>query len=144
MNIYLPDEEVTVKDVLSRLASGDLKFGQGYVDADLWLPRFTCENKRIHLEESLQELGIEKAFEEPWLQLFDSNNSNSGISTLFQSTKIAVDEEGTEAAAVTVATMDATAVLASHITFHCDHPFLYTITETSTGAILFAGVFRGE
>ena len=27
---------------------------------------------------------------------------------------------------------------------NCDRPFLFTITEGSTGAILFAGVFRGE
>jgi serpin B len=28
--------------------------------------------------------------------------------------------------------------------FHADHPFLYLITESSTGAILFAGQFSGE
>ncbi len=31
-----------------------------------------------------------------------------------------------------------------HIVFHADHPFLYLITESSTGTILFAGKYSGE
>lgn len=144
MNLYLPSEGVGLKDMLKHIALDDVRFERETVDADLWLPKFTCENKRIQLEAVLMSLGMVKAFKEDWLKLFDSGRKD-GIGSFFQSTKISVDEEGTEAAAVTVAlTKETAAMPSSHITFHCDRPFMYTITETSTGAILFAGVFRGK
>ena len=31
-----------------------------------------------------------------------------------------------------------------HAVFHANHPFLYLITESSTGAVLFAGRYGGE
>ena len=40
--------------------------------------------------------------------------------------------------------MDAAAAPGEHIVFHADHPFLYLITESSTGAILFAGKYSGK
>ena len=69
------------------------------------------------------------------------------LSFVQQDAVIKVDEEGTEAAAVTSAGMlGATAVPTPPkvIDFHCDHPFLYLITENSTGTILFAGKFTGK
>jgi serpin B len=30
------------------------------------------------------------------------------------------------------------------VVFHADHPFLYLISETSTGSILFAGKYSGK
>jgi serine protease inhibitor len=30
------------------------------------------------------------------------------------------------------------------VDFHADHPFLYAITEVSTGAIFFIGQYAGE
>ena len=56
-----------------------------------------------------------------------------------QDAVIKVDEEGTEAAAVSTGT--AATSVPEHHTFHADHPFLYLITESSTGAILFAGKY---
>lgn len=54
---------------------------------------------------------------------------------------IKVDEEGAEAAAVSSAGMFKTTAVApgDHVIFHANQPFLYVITETSTGAVLFAG-----
>ena len=31
-----------------------------------------------------------------------------------------------------------------HVVFHADRPFLYLITESSTGAVLFAGKYSGK
>ena len=62
-----------------------------------------------------------------------------------QNAVIKVDEEGTEAAAVTDAGFGEMAPPPiPSATFHADHPFLYLITERETGAILFAGKFCGE
>ena len=57
-------------------------------------------------------------------------------------------EEGTEAAAVTDIVMEYGAI-GPDITpptyeFHADRPFLYIITEVSTGAIYFIGQYTGK
>ena len=55
--------------------------------------------------------------------------------------KLKVDEEGTEAAAVTEIVMKNTAVLNTDpiIDFHCDIPFVFTISEDKYGTDLFTG-----
>jgi len=73
------------------------------------------------------------------------SNSALCLSFVKQDAIIKVDEEGTEAAAVSTAGIMATAFMPSqNIVFHADRPFLYLITETSTGAILFAGKYSGK
>ena len=62
---------------------------------------------------------------------------------MFQSAKIKLDEEGTEAAAVTVIVIDEKAMIEEPKRFHADRPFLYVISEQSTGAIFFIGQFTG-
>jgi len=64
------------------------------------------------------------------------------ISFVKHKTFIEVDEEGTEAAAVTIIGFEDTSVDPDEpqkIYFHCTKPFLYAITEKDTGAILFMG-----
>ena len=59
---------------------------------------------------------------------------------------IKVSEEGAEAAAVSIGAVEANSIGGPSeriVVFHADHPFLYLITESSTGAILFAGKFTG-
>lgn len=53
---------------------------------------------------------------------------------------VAVDEEGTEAAAATAISFGATAVRPSEpVAFTADHPFLFAIRHRATGTILFLG-----
>ena len=63
------------------------------------------------------------------------------VSNMRQKSFVSIDEEGTEAAAVTVAEMRKNGVAdgpkVTYMTF--DRPFVYLIRETSTGAILFIG-----
>ena len=56
-----------------------------------------------------------------------------------------VDEAGTEAAAATAITMSPTAVLRPKqpAEFKADHPFIYLLRETQSGAILFMGRYLG-
>ena len=62
---------------------------------------------------------------------------------MFQVAKIKLDEEGTEAAAVTVIGVDATSMPPIPVPFHANRPFLYVISEQSTGAIFFIGQYTG-
>ena len=64
-----------------------------------------------------------------------------------QVARIKLDEEGSEAAAVTVIGLETTAFEPHeppHVTFHATRPFLYIISELSTGAIFFMGQYVGE
>ena len=72
-------------------------------------------------------------------------DQSSYVDFVQQDAIVKVDEEGTEAAAVTVIGMEYDAADPTRkAVFHADHPFLYLITETSTGAVLFAGKYGGQ
>ena len=90
----------------------------------------------------MAELGMPKAFsidaEFPYFC-----NGNPYIGKMFQVAKIKLDEEGTEAAAVTVIKMDESAAPEEPKRFHANRPFLYIISEQSTGAIFFIGQYTG-
>ena len=56
-----------------------------------------------------------------------------------------MDEQGTEAAAVTDVVMEkVSSAIPKVVHFHADRPFLYAITEVSTGAIFFIGQYTGK
>ena len=92
------------------------------------------------LNQLLIEMGMPSAFEEAKAD-FSAMSSVYPLylSLVMQDAVIKVDEEGTEAAAVSTGVMGTS--VQEPFTFHADHPFLYLITESSTGAILFAGKF---
>jgi serpin B len=53
-----------------------------------------------------------------------------------------VDEQGTEAAAVTIVGVEAGSVVRSvrpPVSFNADHPFLFFLRDDRSGALLFAG-----
>ena len=60
------------------------------------------------------------------------------LSDVLHKTYIKVDEEGTEAAGVTAGLTKETAVEEVY-NFVADQPFVYVISDSSTGAILFMG-----
>ena len=69
------------------------------------------------------------------------------IGMMRQKAKIKVNEEGSEAAAVTVAGMLETSAMPREYpkaTFHANRPFVYAIREASSGVILFVGKYTGE
>ncbi len=144
MTVILPQKGRTVQDVVSVLdAHGwseitDLGFMR---EVDVWLPRFETKF-HIDLNQLLIEMGMPTAFEELKADFGAMSPQALFLSQVMQDAVIKVDEEGTEAAAVSTG-MFATSV-PQYSTFHADHPFLYLITESSTGAILFAGKFSGE
>ena len=70
---------------------------------------------------------------------------NLYVSMMKQKAKIEVNEEGTKAAAVTVAEMtNRSSSSVSGYTFHATRPFVYFIMEESTGSIFFMGTYCGD
>ena len=66
------------------------------------------------------------------------------IDQVIHKAKVIVNEKGTEAAAVSYVGMRLTSVAAPlrQLEFKVDRPFIYAISEVSTGAIVFIGVQR--
>ena len=90
----------------------------------------------------MQTLGIREAFLET-AEFPYFCNWPIFIAYMKQAAKITVDEEGTQAAAVTVIGMEATGIPETYF-FHANRPFLYTISEQSTGTIFFIGQYLGK
>lgn len=102
------------------------------------LPRFKLEYERL-LNDDLTALGMGIAFQDggaDFRNLFEPNQPGPFISIVMHKTFLEVNEEGTEAAAVTAVGIDATSVPPS---FTVDQPFLLVIRERFSGTILFMG-----
>ena len=83
---------------------------------------------------ALSEANLTKAMQRiPGMNLF--------ITGIFHKAFVAVDEEGTEAAAATgvVAGIESAGPIRETEAFTADHPFLFFIRDDVSGAILFMG-----
>jgi len=111
----------------------------------LKLPRFEIDTS-TDLIDLLKNLGIVRAFD-AFNAEFDkiADSGTLFISKMKQLARIEVNEEGTKAAAVTIAEMSYTTSVGPGplpVEFYADHPFAYFITEQSSGAIFFMGTYE--
>ena len=170
MTVMLPKEGKTTDDVINYLVGtvyykteGDPESGY-YVpyEVDLKLPRFetlsdtedlarkdTDVPKESGLITLLKKMGIQLAFDPFCEEICNMCELPVYISMMRQKAKIKVNEEGSEAAAVTVAGARGMS-LGSDVrpnpkaTFHANRPFVYVIREASSGVIIFVGKYTGE
>jgi serpin B len=117
-------------------------------DVILHLPKFKFEPPTLNLGATLQGLGMQTAFDHPRGSAnFDrlaprKPNDYLYISAVFHKTFIAVDEEGTEAAAATAVAMAVGAAAGQKpepVEVKIDRPFFYAIQHVPSGACLFIG-----
>ena len=110
------------------------------------MPKFDTEYS-VYLTDALKAMGMTDAFDPDLADLSGAGRGVDGplyISYVFQKVKVDVNEEGTEAAAVTeIATAEGCALPADEpIVLTFDKPFVYAIVDTETGVPLFAGVME--
>ena len=107
------------------------------VPVDLYLPRFKLEYG-LTLNDVLTALGMGVAFTD--LADFGGINPNVplAITEVKHKTYVAVDEDGTEAAAATSVEVGPTG-MPGHAQFVVDRPFVFAIREHKSGTILFIG-----
>ncbi|MBQ2550771.1 MAG: serpin family protein [Bacteroidales bacterium] len=150
MTFILPDEGITTAELakgLDRTALERIIKRKGSEEVIIKIPKFET-SFTIELNDMLKSLGMVDAFN-PTKADFSSISSHLSlyISRVLQKARIKVEEKGTEAAAVTVIDMKLTSAIPSPgepLTFYATRPFLYTISEVSTGAILFMGQYNGD
>ena len=141
MVIVLPGEGVGTSECVRELAEGGwqgIADSSTYCELDLKLPKFEMNYRRSMLKD-LEGMGMHQAFTTE-ADFGGISDERLHIGMVNQCTYIAVDEEGTEAAAVTAIGIVTTSMPTKEKTqFHADRPFIYMIKERSTGAILFFG-----
>jgi serpin B len=109
---------------------------------DVTLPKVEM-NAEYDLVRQLQALGLRLAFSDGADFSGVTEATSLAVSAVIHKTFLAIDEEGTEAAAVTAIDMRATAARpepeAPPIEFKADHPFFIVLRHKPTGARLFMG-----
>jgi serpin B len=138
MLIILPDSgqfEAVEKSLDAKLLS-TITAGLKPEPLKLSMPRFKF-TFALSLNETLQAMGMTDAFSDK-ADFSGMGPKNLFIGAVLHKAFIAVDENGTEAAAATVAVMGLTA-MAQAKELRIDRPFIFAIRDSQTGAILFMG-----
>ena len=113
--------------------------GMQSTDVQLQMPKFTFRSQ-FSLADTLAGMGMPSAFDPGSADFSGMDGSRDlYISSVIHQAFVAVDEEGTEAAAATIVVMTLTSIQVSDIQLTLDHPFIFLIRDLSSGQILFAG-----
>lgn len=142
MVVLLPAEGKTLNESLEGLTYDNWKlWNEQPVLSSLSVkfPHFELKYKK-DLIKDMKAMGMVDAFNCDKADFSALSPAELFIGLLDQHTYIKVDEEGTEAAAVTIVGLNLTSAGPSHpVDFHIDRPFVFMIKEKSTGTILFMG-----
>lgn len=145
MDVILPDEGVALDDCLKKLTYSEfnkLLTCRSSEELVLSMPRMELKYD-IELNKVLEDLGVKRIFASEEAELNGiSSHSDLYVSLVKQFSYIKVDEEGTEAAAVTEAVIKVDSAgpdVSTPIEFNMNRPFAYIIRDTQTGTILFMG-----
>ena len=140
MTLILPQENHEIDDIIGELNNTNWNswIGQfGESDGEIFLPRFKLEYEKT-LNDVLAQLGMGIAFTGQADFTRINKGGNLFISEVKHKSFVEVNEEGTEAAAVTSVEVSLTSVGSGFI-FRADRPFVFVIREKNSGSILFIG-----
>ncbi|KPK99471.1 MAG: hypothetical protein AMJ91_07700 [candidate division Zixibacteria bacterium SM23_73_3] len=143
MTIFLPNHDTEVDSLIVKFDQESYNYWLSCFKSDsgnIYLPKFKLEYK-LQLNDALKALGMGIAFS-PAAD-FSKMYKDVGvwIDQVIHKTFLQVDEEGTEAAAVTVVTMTTSAGPGNSSDFEMrvDRPFVFVIRENHSQTILFIG-----
>lgn len=145
MILFLPTVGSTPSKLVSefRGATWDGKVLPGFMDREgtLVFPKFRLDYE-VNLNQPLQAMGMRRAFIPGSADFSAMSNDPLFVSQVKQKSYADVNEEGTEAAAVTTVTVRAMAVMRPLSPFQMivNRPFLFVIEDQTTQVILFLGI----
>ena len=143
MDVFLPHEDKKLDECMKNF---DQKTFEEYLKKAVMtellveMPRMKLTYK-TSLVKPLMAMGMTDAFTAN-ADFSGISDEKTSISDVIQATFVNVDEEGTEAAAVTIATFKNTMTGDIVKYFTMNRPFAYIIREKTTGTILFMGKVR--
>lgn len=143
MDIILPAEGTDMSDFIlnfgmeeyealtEKMATAEIRIG---------IPSFKADYE-ITLNSVLQSLGMKAAFSSS-ADFSGFSDEPLAVSKVLQKTFIEINEEGSEAAAVTAIGIMRTSLGPEPPEFIADRPFIFLIKDTASGTILFCGMVR--
>ena len=141
MTVAMPDEGVPIDAFVAGLTAESWRQGVqnlGDYEGEIHFPKFRLSWEDT-LQSPLKRLGMQAAFQ-PHVADFTRLSSAMGrdlyVSFVKQNTFVDVNEEGTEAAAVTTVGIGPTS---APLPLRVDRPFVFAIRERISGTILFMG-----
>ncbi len=134
--VVLPDEgeREAVEETMDAEQFTSIVDGLERTYVDLKLPKFEVRQK-LDVADRLQKMGVEQAFDAS--ADFDAIHPKVFLEAVVHEAYVAVDEQGTEAAAATAASMAVTSMPPETTQFHVDRPFLFYVYDKPTGTALF-------
>jgi len=144
MYVVLPDINSSPENIVGSFSGNTwrrvVKPGFSSQEGSIVLPKFKVEYS-VELRRPLQALGMQAAFDASTAD-FSGIAPRLFISAARQKTFVEVNEEGTEAAAVSAVGVALTSLKLASKPFQMivDHPFLFLIEDRQTGTILFMGI----
>jgi len=107
-------------------------------EVEVTLPRFKLDFP-FRLDDTLRAMGLTDAFTDRADFSGMDASRELYIGAVLHKAFVAVNEQGTEAAAATAVVMQTKMMAFPPVVFRADHPFLFLIREHATGSILFIG-----
>lgn len=154
MYILLPDMGHSVNEVLAYLKDKgvrDLKSNQRLMEMQLSIPKFSVSST-VDLKQAMQANDGEALFDanKPVLTKICDGDTPILLDNMYQCNHLDVNEEGTKLTAVTVSKggdmynpKDGKDKISRGI-FNVNRPFVYLVTERTSGLALLVGTFTGN
>lgn len=142
MRIYLPKEKCSIPEVLHELWNNEFYFDMTEEEVKLTLPKFTIKSN-VDMKKVLREMGLECIFESA--DIVPGLVNDVRIDDISQQVKIKVDENETEAAALTemcVAMGPPPTEIQEPVVVNVNRPFMFEIAEEYSNTILFTGIIN--
>lgn len=140
MELLLPDEGHGLPQLLTQLDAAEWRKARSELTEqtmdEVAIPRFELEWEAT-LTDPLIRLGMGPVFDSS-ADLSRMSPADPSLDIVAHKTYLRVDEEGTEAAAVTGG-LAITSAPADPLVFRADRPFAFTVSDHETGTILFLG-----
>ncbi len=144
MMVLLPNEGKTYKDILAAMNGQNWATWNnslGKANKKIYLPKFKFAYKKL-LNNDLSALGMPIMFTDNADLSGINSEADLYVSKVLHKTYVDVNEEGTEAAAVTAVEIGVTSVGPDALTFKADIPFIFVIREKESNALLFMGILN--
>lgn len=146
MEVFLPHEGENLDSCLANFTAENVekmeKWATEFDEVNVSMPRMElkCET---NFNEPLKAIGMTEAFSQK-ADFSGISDDGGKISEVKQATTIKIDEEGTEASAVTIEKCCTLSAIMEPRTleFNMNRPFAYIIREKVSGTILFMGKVR--
>lgn len=133
MSVVLPEENLSVEDVLSEIDWSTAE--DKLMSVDLQIPKFEIEVVK-NLNETLGRMGIKKIYS---AEALPGMADGLSVSLIQQNIYMGISESGVKVTTTTSGIMDPTSNVLLNATMALNRPFAFAIREISSQTILFVG-----